>query len=860
MKLRALVAALSAASLLVACGGGGSSAGTSPFGSGSGAGTGASSPTTGSGGTSNAQALALSVQLLDGSGQSTTSLAAGSTLRVKAALTQSGVALKDQLVQFSLEQLGEYGVLDQLTALTDGNGVAVVNLGAGTQTGAGRVKVIAKLADGTEVSGGANFIASATGQTTTTLTLANFAVDTSPVSAYGTTGFSVKVLNNGAPYTTPVTVSFSSDCAATKAVLTSSAQTRPDGIAVGTFEDKGCATSTIRPVVLTASIGTGTAQTQFQLQPSSAGSLRFVTVSPSDASITLQGQGGVGRQENAQLTFKLVDQAGNGVPNADVCFDSSTYVGGLTIDGYNNAKLPATQGSAALCGSDALSVVKYVKRTNASGDVTVQVASGTVPTPVRVRARALYPDTAITPLTTFSDALSISTGLPLQRSFSLSVNKANIDGGNGTAGGSFDGEKAVLTVRLADQFSNPVPDGTKVSFIASGGAVCTSQNGSCSTVNGTCSCDFVTQARRPQDGRVVVLAYADGLEDYDDTNGNNIYDDGESFGDLADAFVDANKSGGYSGVNINGDLDIPVPYQSPANYTSGNGKRGNAHIRASTILYLSAPSSTGNPTVVIPNTSLSRTTDLLVSGAPVAQRFVRLDSLLACPVTTPQTDIELYLDDGYGNPMAAGTTLVTSNFSDNLVQKSFKPSSVLALGGRAPSAFIDGGSNGNGGNVIKVLPWSSTGTLGNVTTRHVVTVSGVANKCEGTASFVLDAASPRGAAKSVSVLYEGESRAAAHGFDVRYLDQLAFALDSVSASVNTDVTLSSATFNVPVGITAQSYRINWGDGANVGPIATFPIANTSHRYTAAGSYTVTLRVTGSDGVERTATRNITITP
>lgn len=860
MKLKAMLAALAAASMLVACGGGGADAGSSPFDPGSGGSDGGSS-----GGTVTDQALALNVQLLNGSSQPTTSFSAGETLRVKAVLTQNGTALKDQLVQFALEQQGEYAVLDQLTTLTDSNGVAIANLSAGAENGAGRVKVVAKLENGTEVTGGANFIASGNGAPpTTNLTLSEFDVDTSTVSAYGTTGFSVKVFNNGAAYTTPVTVSFSSDCPVAKATITSSAQTRPDGVAVGTFEDKGCAATVARPVVLlTASIGTDTAQKQFKLLSSSAGSLRFVSVNPADASLTLKGDGGFGRQENAQLTFKLVDQAGNGVPNADICFDSTTYVGGLTLDGYNNTKLPSSRGSDSLCGTDALSVVRYVKRTNASGDVTVQVASGTVPTPVRVRARALFPAGAAAPLTTFSDSLSISTGLPLQRSFSLSVDKANIDGGNGTAGGGYDGEKAILTVRLADQFSNPVPDGTKVTFIASGGAVCTSQNGSCSTINGACSCEFTSQAYRPKDGRVVVLAYADGLEDYDDSNGNNEYDLGEAFVDLPDTFIDADKSGSYSGVNLNGDLDRAVPYQSPANYVAGNGVRGNAHIRASTVLYMSAPSSSGNPTVVIPNSSLSQTTNLLVNSTPLTARYVRIDSLGGCLSSSPTADIELYLDDGYGNPMAADTNLAApeTNFTENLAPKTLRPSKVLAFGARSPSLGIDGAGNGNGGNIIKDAPWSSTDSRGNVVTRHVVTVEGVTEKCLGTATFNLEATSPRGAPSTVRVLHEGEARGDYHGFDVRFLDRVSFTLDSDSTTVDSDIKITEATFNMPVGITAVSYSIDWGDDSAVATVdAPSPLVDTVHQYAADGTYSVVLSVTGSDGVLRTAVRRVVVAP
>jgi hypothetical protein len=147
---------------------------------------------------------------------------------------------------------------------------------------------------------------------------------------------------------------------------------------------------------------------------------------------------------------------------------------------------------------------------------------------------------------------------------SLSVDKANIDGGN------FDGETAIFTVRLADQFSNPVPDGTVVNFIASGAAVCTADNGSCRTVNGACSCNLVSQERRPLDRRVIVTAYAVGLEDFDDRNGDNQYTvDSDPFYDLGDAYVDANKDGLPNSATINGDTDIFGALSSPKYLHSG---------------------------------------------------------------------------------------------------------------------------------------------------------------------------------------------------------------------------------------------------------------------------------------------------
>jgi len=851
------------AAALVACGGGGGSSGDNKFvkppAAANPVASAASSTTGGTSTTTTSQAVSLTVKLLDGANNPTTALVANEKLRLAVTLTKSGTPLGDQLVQYSIEQAADYGVLSQLTALTNASGVAAVTLSSGTASGAGRIKVVAKLDDGSTVEAGANFVSSATATQTTNLTLTSLSTDTASVSAYGTTGFSVGVLNNGAAYGTPVTVSFSSDCGPGKAVVTTSAVTSPAGIAAGTFQDNGCAAGNApRNVVVTASISTASAQKQLVVQPSTAGSLRFVSVNPSDASIVLKGNGGAGRQENAQLAFRLVDQAGNGVPNTDVCFDSTTYVGGLTLDGFNNQRLPTNQGSAALCGTDIISKVKYVKRTDASGSVSVQIASGTVPTPIRVRARAIYPATASTPLETFSDSLSVSTGLPLQRSFSLSVDKANIDAGNGTAGagGRFDGDEATLTVRLADQFSNPVPDGTKVNFVASGGAVCTSQNGSCSTVNGACSCKFVGTNRRPDDGRVVVMAYADGLEDYVDVNGDNIYSlaGGDTFVDLSDAYVDANKSGSYSGQIINNDVDIPVPFQTPANYVAGDGVRGNAHIRSSTIIYMGAPTGVGDATGVIPNADLSISKNLL-SGVE-SERFVRMDPAFGCPVTVPQTAFGLVVDDGYGNPLAAGTSLTAGDFTANLGNKSVKPNAVLAFGARAPSPSIDGFQNGGGGNVIKITPWSSSNSFGNVTSGHVVTIQGVSEKCGGVGGFVIDAASPKGVAQTLRILYENEPRTVSRfAVDVRYLYpvQISAITSGLTAS------LVTASFNRPVGVTVAGYVLDWGDGTAASG-ASGTISQTSHTYATAGSKKITLTITDSAGSVSSGTFEVIVGP
>jgi hypothetical protein len=713
-----LGAVAAAALLAVACGG-------SAPGGGSGTSTGG-----GTGGTSGT--LALTLQLLDGTGASVNQLAGGQAASAQARLTLNGSPLANEIVTVS-----SGGGLVSLSptsgaVLTDSDGVA-------------RVSVVAAV----DVSGAAELSASATSGGQSASATLNYAVAQSGgtgalridslsisaaaggLSSYGTASISATVVEaSGAPPAQPVTVSFSSSCPAGKATLTPTATTLPNGTVQATFTDAGCASSAPVDVSISASISTDTKSQVLRINPPAAGSLRFDSSDPADRSITLKGQGGVGRQEFATLAFRLVDVAGNGVPNVDVCFDATTYIGGLNIDGFNNVALPAIQGSTELCGSD--NVVRYVKRTTADGSVRIQVNSGTTPTPVRVRARAIYPAVGGSRLETISDSLSISTGLPLQRSFDLSLSSSNIEGRN------ISGTTSTLTARLADQFGNPVPDGTVVNFIASGGAVCSSTSGSCTTANGECSCDFRSQEFRPSDGRVVVLAYTVGLEDYVDSNGNNVYDVGEPFTDLPDAILDVDKSGSYTDGT-----DVCLRFQNQSQCSpSGDGARGAAHLRRSAVILLSGSNS---PLVIIP-------------AAFNAGGFVSVPAD-NCPADSPviPVNVPFQLDDGFGNATAASTGVAVSAESD-LITAAVDPSSVpnLVLGLNPARDSLN-------------APKASTsltdptliGTIHRLKLTPVASTAGTGTCATGTSGVLVKVTSPSGLEVNAGILFEGEPRSAA---------------------------------------------------------------------------------------------------
>ena len=273
----------------------------------------------------------------------------------------------------------------------------------------------------------------------------------------------------------------------------------------------------------------------------------------------------------------------------------------------------------------------------------ITVNSGTVSTPVRVTASTV--DTSTTPattLTTQSNGLTISTGIPDQDSFSLSATKLFVEDGNA------DGATTVLTARLADHFNNPVPDGTVVNFISTGGVI----TASCSTKDSLCSATLTVQDPRPADGRVTVLAYAVGEESFIDRNGNGIADlasemfdiNGNST-DMGEANIESNGTPGYQlgefflDFNSNGIWDGPdglysgVLCNSATSSLCPAGTPKTIHVRQSAVIVFS------DSTAVI--------TRISPAALPI--------DLGSCPGASSVT--VRVVDKKNGNPMPTGTTI-----------------------------------------------------------------------------------------------------------------------------------------------------------------------------------------------------------
>jgi hypothetical protein len=198
-----------------------------------------------------------------------------------------------------------------------------------------------------------------------------------------------------------------------------------------------------------------------------AASVQFVQATPTNQSIVIQGQGGSGRTETASLKFKVVDIFNHPLAGQQVNFSASTT---------------------------AVKVNKASDTTDQNGEVITTVNSGTTATSFRVLASLPATASGGNPdISTWSDSIVVTTGLPVQRAFSLSAEKYNLDRTIESAPGN---PATHLQVMIADNFGNPVPDGTPVVFQTNMGSVGSADKGGCITVNGGCSVDFRMQDPR----------------------------------------------------------------------------------------------------------------------------------------------------------------------------------------------------------------------------------------------------------------------------------------------------------------------------------------------------------------------------
>lgn len=598
--------------LLSGCGGGGATSVTL-------GGTAAAAPT-------------LSVVLTDASGATINSVSSGGSATVTATVKDtSGAPAANTVVTFVVDAAYATFTPSTGTALTDALGKASVTLKADSLNSGATTITASSQVGSTAVTGTVNFQVGASN-----LTLSTPAFGAPVLSAYGTTSVTVTVSSNGVPYTTPMTVTFSSPCAsAGKAVLTASATTI-SGVATVSYRDNGCAGTDI----VTAALMTGaSAANTLTVTAPSLGSLQFVSALPT--TITLKGTGGLGMQETSILTFKLVDTGGNPLSGKTVNFSLNTTVGGITLS-----------SPSSISGAD--------------GSVVVTVSAGTAPTPVRVTASTTSPV-----LTTQSDQLTITSGIPSQAGFSLSANVHSIEGWR------YDGEATTITARLADHFGNPVPDGTAVTFISEGGSV----QGSCTTTGGACSVNMTSQNFRPTNGRVTVLAYAVGEEGFVNNDANYLFSSSSEWtpanDDLGEAFLDINEDGVY-----NTGVETYFDFNGDGVYTAKNGKYDG-------ILCDTAISGLCNKQTVHVRGSQT----IVFSDSFAVGTIISIDNPdLGCNFSRT---ITLTIKDLNNNPLPAGTTVAVTTDNGTITGGSFSIQDSIAVGGTSHIVGIKGDGTGS---------------------------------------------------------------------------------------------------------------------------------------------------------------------
>jgi hypothetical protein len=310
------------------------------------------------------------------------------------------------------------------------------------------------------------------------------------ISAGGSVGFNVTLVDGDNQRVTDAYVlDFTSNCViAGQATLGTDIST-VNGEASSTFTDDGCAGSSGTKDQITATVvitdETLTATQEIGIRPEVIGGISFSSALPE--SVVLQGSGDIGDSQSI-VTFVVSNNRNEPLANQTVEFSLTTEVGNLSL-----------RNDTAI--------------SDENGEASAELIAGSIPVSVRVNAKVVT-DSGET-VTTQSDAISVTTGLPNQRNFTFSTDVFNPEAGD------YNGVTVNLTARLSDTFSNPVPDNTIVNFTAEGGTV----ESSCVTTGGVCSVLWTSTEPRPTDGRVTVLATAIGHETLFDSNGNNVFDD-----------------------------------------------------------------------------------------------------------------------------------------------------------------------------------------------------------------------------------------------------------------------------------------------------------------------------------------------
>lgn len=547
-------------------------------------------------------------------------------------------------------------------------------------------------------------------------------IGTNTLSAGGETTLTVNLVSaTGTLVTENLTVTFNSKCfAAKKAILSSVTVQTSSGEATTTYTAKGCVGNDL--ITATVNGKAQNAQTTLNIEADTIGSIKFIDATPTQISLT-----GTGGTETSTVRFQVLGSTGAPIENSPVDFVLSTTQGGLY--------LTIPQGETKPTG-----------KTDASGYVSTKVNAGAVSTAVRITA------TTANTLSTQSSVLTVSTGIPDQNSMSLALTDlAPISWG-------YDGINSTASIRLADAFNNPVPDGTAVSFTTSGGSI----QPSCITIDGTCSVKWTSQEPRPtsttpftvssdlqivcpgaeecRSGRVQLLATAIGNESFTDKNGNGRYDGpttdefsapnntkcnpnvpwstaqvgvANSCDDLGEAYLDKNFNKMKDANEEFADFNVD------GIFNPGNNIYNGVLCNSTDILICTKSSVTvrKDAKLVMASTDVYLASGRL-PGQPIGKTSIAADDSVT---------ISMLLADENGNGMPAGTIITTSTETASNITAKASPSTALGMSQEPTimTLFLKAGDDPTkkpSGTVIVEI--TAPSILGKVTTTLSVPVCG----------------------------------------------------------------------------------------------------------------------------------------
>ncbi|RZO79814.1 MAG: hypothetical protein EVA63_07675, partial [Halieaceae bacterium] len=430
--------------------------------------------------------FSITPQIFDSGNVAVTKADTGDRLTLEVSLTDDryNQPVQDQVITVDIGELGTLAPLSG-NAVTNADGVATFFINVGDLSGAFPIVANAIVPGGGATSSLTLSIDQATrklGYIDSEGSFVEGVVKISPagqISPGGTATLSVSVVDDDLrPANTEETLTITSSCLfGDLATLDPESPLKlGSSITVG-YTVQGCTGED----VITATLSSSGAEASGVVDIAPVTAERIIFDSATPELIALRGTGAASNlPESALVSFTVSDGAGNVVSDARVNFLLSQSVGALALECQGNdfcryaSSNDQTQGRSN----------QATTNTTPEGKAAVRVLAGAVNTPVQVLAYVDLNNNGQQDLdepSSASKTLVVSSGVPDQNSISLSATLLNVESAYDS-----DGKVSQLSVRMADAFNNPVPDGTAAIFSTELGSIA----GSCNTINGVCSVDW----------------------------------------------------------------------------------------------------------------------------------------------------------------------------------------------------------------------------------------------------------------------------------------------------------------------------------------------------------------------------------